>query len=68
MKLTKQMRYPNLAKEFKNEKEIATLLYCSERTVRRSISGDRPFELSEIRRLEEFTGRSRAYLLRSENT
>lgn len=66
MKITRQMRYPNLAKQFRSIDEIAKLIYRSEKTVRRSLSGDRPFEQYEIGRIEEYTGLSREYLLRRE--
>lgn len=66
MKSSSKHRYPNLVKQFKNEEELAKLIFRSPRTVRRSISGNRPFDEYEIKRIEEYTGLSRHYLLRSE--
>lgn len=64
MRITDKQNYPNLAKQFKNEKALAALIFRSTRTVRRSMSGKRPFEEYEIRRIEEYTGLPREYLLR----
>ncbi len=56
--------YPNLAKLFKSQVELAELIHCSERTVRRSMSGKRPFDEWEIKRIEEYTGAPREWFLR----
>lgn len=64
MRVTEKTNYPNLAKEFRNQLEIAELIHCSDRTVRRSMSGNRPFQEYEIRMFENYTGKSREYLLR----
>lgn len=66
MRVTDKQHFPNLAKQFKNEKELADLIFRSIRTVRRSMSGNRPFEEYEIRRIENYTGLSRHYLFRRE--
>lgn len=63
MNRSRKHHYPNLAKEFKSRDEIAKLIYRSKQTVARSLSGDRPFDEYEIRRMEEYTGKSRDYLL-----
>lgn len=64
MRVTSKQHYPNLVKIFKNEDELAQLIFRSKRTVRRSMSGNRPFEEYEIRRIEEYTGLSREHLLK----
>lgn len=64
MRITHKTNYPNLAKQFRNRDEIGKLIFRSVKTVQRSLSGDRPFEEYEIRRIEEYTGCSREYLLR----
>lgn len=64
MRITVKTHYPNLAKQFRNQGEIGELIYRSAKTVQRSMSGNRPFEEYEIRRIEEYTGYSREYLLR----
>ena len=64
MRITSQQNYPNLAKQFESEKALAALIFRSTRTVRRSMSGKRPFDEYEIKRIEEYTGLSREYLLR----
>lgn len=65
MKVSSKYNFPNLARQFRNEDELAKCIFRSIRTVRRSMSGNRPFEEYEIRRIEEYTGLSREYLLRS---
>lgn len=64
MRRTKQQNFPFLANQFENEKELAGVIFRSVRTVRRSMSGNRPFEEYEIKRIEEYTGLPRDYLLR----
>ena len=63
MNRSRKHHYPNLAKEFKSRDEIARLIYRSKQTVARSLSGNRPFDEYEIGRMEEYTGKSREYLL-----
>ena len=63
MNQSRKYNFPNLAKQFKNRGEIAKLIFRSEKTVTRSLSGSRPFEEYEIRRIEEYTGLTREYLL-----
>lgn len=63
MQRSQKHHYPNLCKEFKSRDEIAKLIFRSKQTVARSLSGNRPFEEYEIRRMEEYTGKSREYLL-----
>ena len=63
MRQSLNYNFPNLAKQFRNERELANLIFRSIRTVRRSMSGNRPFEEYEIRRIEEYTGLTREYLL-----
>lgn len=65
MRITHKTKYPNLAKQFKNRDEIGKVIFKSGKTVQRSMSGDRPFDEFEITRLEEYTGLSRDFLLRS---
>ncbi len=65
MRVTEKTNFPILAKQFRNRRDIARLIHCSERTVGRSMSGNRPFEEYEIRKLEEYTGLPREYLFRS---
>lgn len=64
---SKKHHYPNLAKVFKNRDEIAKVIFRSKQTVIRSLSGNRPFDEYEIRRMEEHTGLSRDYLLLRRN-
>jgi len=64
MKITEQTNYPNLCKIFKSQVKLAEFLNCSERTVRRSMSGKRPFDEYEIRKMEEYTGAPRSWLLK----
>lgn len=64
MIISEKTNYPVLAKQFTTQAKLAKLLHCSERTVRRSMSGDRPFDEWEISRIEEFTGIPREELLR----
>lgn len=64
MRITEKTNYPNLAKLFRNRDEIAKLLNRSPKTIQRSMSGDRPFQIWEIKAIEEYTGYSREYLLR----
>lgn len=63
MRQSLNYNFPNLAKQFENRGEIAKLIFRSEKTVTRSLSGNRPFEEYEIRRIEEYTGLTREYLL-----
>ena len=65
MRITHKTKYPNLAKQFKNRGEIGKVIFKSGKTVQRSMSGDRPFDEFEITRIEEYTGLSRDFLLRS---
>lgn len=65
MRITHKTKYPNLAKQFKNRDEIGKVIFKSGKTVQRSMSGDRPFDEFEITRIEEYTGLSRDFLLRS---
>ena len=64
MIISDKTNYPNLAQQFKNQGELAKLIHCSERTVRRSMSGNRKFDEWEINRIEEYTGLPRDWLLR----
>ena len=64
MKITDKTNYPVLAEHFRSQTEMAKFLHWSERTIRRSMSGDRPFSAWEIRKLEEYTGIPREELLR----
>lgn len=67
MNRSSRHNYPNLAKCFINREEIAKVIFRSEKTVMRSLTGKRPFEEYEIRRMEEYTGKSREYLLLRRN-
>ena len=64
MRITHKTKYPNLAKQFKNRDEIGKVIYKSGKTVQRSMSGNRPFDEYEIKRIEEYTGLDREFLLR----
>lgn len=65
MRITPKTKFPNLVKQFRSREEISKLIFRSEKTVQRSLSGDRPFEEYEIKRIEDYTGLSREFLLRS---
>ena len=65
MRVTHKTKYPNLAKQFKNRDEIGKVIFRSGKTVQRSMSGNRPFDEYEIKRIEEYTGLSRDFLFRS---
>ena len=64
MKNSRTYNFPNLAKQFRNRDELAKVLFCSHQTVTRSLSGKRPFSEYEIKRLENYTGLSREFLLK----
>lgn len=64
MKITAQTNYPNLCGIFRSQAQLARFLKCSERTVRRSMSGKRPFDEYEIKKMEEYTGAPRTWLLK----
>ena len=64
MIISDKTNYPILARQFGTQAKLAKLLHCSERTVRRSMSGNRPFDEWEIKTIEEYTGLPRDYLLR----
>jgi len=64
MKVTEKTIYPYLAKQFRNYAEIADLIFCSERTVGRRMTGRLPFKEIEIRAIEEYTGISRKELFK----
>ena len=63
MNITRATVFPNLAKEFRTQRKLAELIHCSEKTVQRSMSGQRKFDEWEISRIEEYTGLKRDYLL-----
>ena len=67
MQRSKKHHYPNLDKCFVSREEIAQVIFRSIKTVTRSLSGKRPFDEYEIRRMEEYTGKSREYLLLRRN-
>ena len=64
MQISEKTNYPILAAQFSTQAKLAQFLHWSERTVRRSMSGNRPFSEWEIRKLEEYTGIPREELLR----
>ena len=51
MRITPKTKFPNLVKQFRSREEISKLIFRSEKTVQRSLSGDRPFEEYEIKRI-----------------
>ena len=67
MKIHRQNVYPNLSRQFKNQGELAKVIFRTDRSVRRRLSGRVAFEEFEIQRIEEYTGLSREYLLRRAN-
>ena len=64
MKITPQTKYPNLAACFTTQLELASVLNCCERTVRRSMTGKRRWEEYDIKTIENYTGLSREYLFK----
>ena len=64
MIISDKTNYPILAAQFQSQAELAKLIYCSERTVRRSMSGNRPFKEWELEKIEEYTGIPREVFLR----
>ena len=67
MNISAKHVYPNLTKQFTDRGELARLIFRSEKTVSRSLSGKRPFDEYEIRRMEEYTRLPRVYLLKRRN-
>lgn len=63
MLVSDKTNYPILATQFTTQAKLAKVIFCSERTVRRSMSGKRPFKEWELQKIEEYTGLSREVLL-----
>ena len=68
MRVTSKTKFPILAEQFRNMNELANLMRCSERTARRSVSGNRPFKEYELRDIENYLGLPREYFLRRANS
>lgn len=68
MRMTSTNIYPNLAKEFQTQLKLAKLIHVSEKTVQRTMRGEREFDEWETKTIEDFTGLPRDYLFKRRRT
>lgn len=68
MRMTSTIIYPNLAKEFQTQLKLSKLIHVSEKTVQRTMRGEREFDDWEMKTIEDFTGLPRDYLFKRRRT